>query len=58
MYNDRPATKYVQPLFFAGVLLFAVGLPLSIFLMSVSGNFHHRWMALDGDLKGKIKDGI
>jgi len=44
-----------KPLFFAGVLLFAVGLPLSMFLMSVSQLFIIVGWLLDGDLKEKLK---
>jgi hypothetical protein len=47
-----------DPLFFAGVLLFAIGLPLSMFLMSVSQMVIIVAWLLNGDLKRKIKESI
>lgn len=47
--------SFSKPLFFAGVLLFAVGLPLSMFLMSVSQALIIVAWLLNGDLKEKLK---
>ena len=44
-----------NPLFFAGVLLFAIGLPLSMFLMSVSQLIIIVAWLFNGDLKEKLK---
>ena len=50
--------SFSKPLFFSGVLLFAVGLPLSMFLMSVSQALIIVAWLLNGDLKEKLKTAL